>query len=205
MLIAGAGGLAKQLLGTLDKLGLLNDAVFYDDVSDEVNTYFFRNHRVIRSISEAGSYFKSTDSRFVLAVAGPANRKILYERLVAVGGSPHTILDKNIEISPFAVEINSGTVALSGVLIEAGAKIGIGVLINVRSIITHDNLIGDFTEIAPNATILGGVTIGSGCLIGASSTILPRLVIGKNVTIGAGALVTHDVPDFTTVTGVPAK
>jgi acetyltransferase-like isoleucine patch superfamily enzyme len=35
--------------------------------------------------------------------------------------------------------------------------------------------------------------------------ILPKITIGHHVTIGAGAVVIKDVPDNTTVTGVPAK
>ena len=41
-------------------------------------------------------------------------------------------------------------------------------------------------SIGSNATIMGGVTIGIGALI------------------GAGAVVTHDVPDYAVVVGVPA-
>jgi acetyltransferase-like isoleucine patch superfamily enzyme len=42
-------------------------------------------------------------------------------------------------------------------------------------------------SIGSNATIIGGVTVGIGALI------------------GAGAVVTHDVPDYAIVAGVPAR
>lgn len=47
--------------------------------------------------------------------------------------------------------------------------------------------IGDHTFIGPNAVVLMGVSIGSGCVV------------------GAGAVVTRDVPDSTCVAGVPAR
>jgi acetyltransferase-like isoleucine patch superfamily enzyme len=41
--------------------------------------------------------------------------------------------------------------------------------------------------------------------IGSNATILPGVTIGENAIIGAGAVVTHDIPDYTIVVGVPAK
>ncbi|MGB7339479.1 MAG: acyltransferase [Phototrophicaceae bacterium] len=41
--------------------------------------------------------------------------------------------------------------------------------------------------------------------IGSNATILPGVTIGENAIVGAGAVVTHDVPDYAIVAGVPAK
>ncbi|MDP5015752.1 MAG: N-acetyltransferase, partial [Dolichospermum sp.] len=41
--------------------------------------------------------------------------------------------------------------------------------------------------------------------IGSNATILPRITIGENAIVGAGAVVTHDVPDYAIVAGVPAR
>ena len=41
--------------------------------------------------------------------------------------------------------------------------------------------------------------------IGSNATILPGITIGENAIVGAGAVVTRDVPDYTTVVGVPAQ
>ncbi len=49
------------------------------------------------------------------------------------------------------------------------------------------------------------VKIGSDVWIGACSIILPAVTIGDGAIIGAGAVVTHDVPAFGVVAGVPAK
>ncbi len=51
----------------------------------------------------------------------------------------------------------------------------------------------------------GPVEIGDYVFIGPRVIILPGVKIGKGAVVGAGAVVTHDVPDFKIVGGVPAK
>lgn len=49
------------------------------------------------------------------------------------------------------------------------------------------------------------VTIGHDVWIGHGAVIMPGLRIGNGAVIGANAVVTHDVPPYTIVTGVPAR
>ncbi|MDD4906206.1 MAG: DapH/DapD/GlmU-related protein, partial [Methylobacter tundripaludum] len=41
--------------------------------------------------------------------------------------------------------------------------------------------------------------------IGSNATILCGITVGEGALIGAGAVVTHDVPDYAIVAGVPAR
>jgi acetyltransferase-like isoleucine patch superfamily enzyme len=41
--------------------------------------------------------------------------------------------------------------------------------------------------------------------IGSNATIIAGVTIGEGALVGAGAVVTHDVPDFAIVAGVPAR
>jgi len=60
---------------------------------------------------------------------------------------------------------------------------------------SRDLIAGDFqampgTTIAPDATIIGGTSIGTGCAI-ASGATLDDCIVGDGVTIGAGAQLSH--------------
>jgi acetyltransferase-like isoleucine patch superfamily enzyme len=44
-----------------------------------------------------------------------------------------------------------------------------------------------------------------GASIGSNATIRCGVVIGEHAVIGCGAVVTHNVPDYAIVTGVPAR
>jgi acetyltransferase-like isoleucine patch superfamily enzyme len=41
--------------------------------------------------------------------------------------------------------------------------------------------------------------------IGVNAVLLPGVTVGEGAIVGAGAVVTHDVPDYAVVAGVPAK
>jgi acetyltransferase EpsM len=40
-------------------------------------------------------------------------------------------------------------------------------------------------------------------LIGTGAAVIPGVVIGKNCVIGAGSVVINNIPDYSTVVGVP--
>lgn len=49
------------------------------------------------------------------------------------------------------------------------------------------------------------VIIGDGSFIGFGAHISPGVTLGKNCVVGAGSVVTKSMPDYSVVTGVPAK
>lgn len=50
-----------------------------------------------------------------------------------------------------------------------------------------------------------GVTVRAGASVGARAVCVAPVVIGRWAMVAAGAVVTHDVPDYALVAGVPAR
>lgn len=138
------------------------------------------------------------------------NVKIYHKELVNLYGCSignDTKIGAFVEVQANAIigsrcKISSHTFVCEGVTIEDEAFIGHGVMFindiyprstNEDGIMqTGDDwklkktLVKHRASVCSNATILGGVTIG------------------ENAMVGAGAVVTHDVPDYAIVAGVPA-
>lgn len=204
MLIAGAGGFARQVLASIQALGIAGECVFYDDFSKEHQGIIPAHFKILKSPEEAREHFK-TDPRLVLAIGNPEHRHNLYQKLTMLGGQPYTLCDPDTRISSYGTLVGEGSTILQGVIMEPGAQVGIGVLLNLRAILTHDCYVGDFSEISPAAVLLGACKIGRMCMIGAGAIVLPGIQIGDFAVVGAGAVVTENIAERETRVGVPAR
>ena len=104
---------------------------------------------------------------------------------------------------------------LTGIEIHPAAKIGKNFFIDHGMGV----VIGETTEIGSNVTIYQGVTLGgissnkgkrhptiaSNVIVGAGSKILGPLNIGTNTKIGANSVVIDNIPEGSTVVGIPGK
>jgi len=102
---------------------------------------------------------------------------------------------------------------LTGIEIHPGAKLG------RRLFIDHGMgvVIGETTIVGDDVTLYQGVTLGGTgkehgkrhptledrVVVGGGAKILGNITVGKNCRIGAGSVVLRNVPDNSTVVGVP--
>lgn len=103
------------------------------------------------------------------------------------------------------VSIGKGSVVFAGAIIQPETIIGIACIVNTAATIDHDCFLKDGVHVAPGSHIAGGVSIGKCSWIGIGSTVNQNLSIGAGVIVGAGAAVINDIPDNTTVVGIPAR
>jgi sugar O-acyltransferase (sialic acid O-acetyltransferase NeuD family) len=205
MLIAGAKRHAKEVLQIIEFNQEQSSIVFFDDVTDNPKQLFFDKYHVLTNVNDAEGYFKTNDSRFILALGNPIYRKLVADKLELIGGKLTSIIASSALLGKYEVELGNGLNIMHQVMIGNAVKIGEGSLINAFSSIHHDTRIGEYCEVSPHAALLGGSILGDFSSVGANATILPNVKIGSNVIIGAGSVVTKDVPDNSLAYGVPAK
>ncbi|MDP3730627.1 MAG: serine O-acetyltransferase EpsC [Candidatus Omnitrophota bacterium] len=103
----------------------------------------------------------------------------------------------------------------TGIEIHPGATIGKGLFIDhgMGVVIGETTIIGDNVTLYQGVT-LGGTgkekgkrhpTVGNNVVIGAGAKVLGNIKIGDNSYIGSNAVVIKDVPENSTVVGVPGR
>ena len=102
-----------------------------------------------------------------------------------------------------------------GIDIHPGARIGKGIMIDHA----HSIVIGETAVVGDNVSMLHSVTlggtgkedevrhpnIGHGVLLGAGAKVLGNISVGNCSRFAAGSVVLQNVPEKSTVAGVPAK
>ena len=204
MIIAGAGGHARELLGILDELHLLDGVSLFDDRTGAPQEAIWDTFPVITS-SEGLHKALADDNRFIIGVGNPGARKLLCEKLTAAGGQPFSLISPHARIGNFNVVLGQGLNIMTNAVITEDVYIGKGTLVHIAVTIHHDCRIGAFCELSPGCHLLGGVTVGDGVSVGSGAVILPGVQIGKGARIGAGGVVTKDVSAGVTVKGIPAQ
>jgi len=131
-------------------------------------------------------------------------RLVRLREMVAKNVSLATIVHPQAAVSRFA-EVTPGAVVLAGGVVSVDSRVGLGAIINTGATVDRDCVIGDGAHLCPGAHLASNVTVGEGSFIGIGAVVREGVTIGAQVVVGAGAVVLHDVPDGTTVKGVPAR
>lgn len=203
ILVLGGGGHAKVLIDTLNQsenniLGILDNSL-------SVNTSVL-NIPVIGDDTKLLDY-KKNEVKIVIGVGSlpsTRHRQELINYVAKLGYKITTVVHPSAVIASEII-LPEGAQVMAGVIIQPGVKIGKYSILNSRSLIEHDCIIGSNCHLAPGSILCGGVTVGDESHIGAGAIVLQNVNIGTRVTVGAGALVLYDIVSSKKVVGVPAR
>ena len=105
---------------------------------------------------------------------------------------------------PSNIEIGSDSIVGDHAFLDGRAKLKIGNHVDIASEVMIYNSEHDVSSEYFSDRI-EPIEIGDYVFIGPRAIIMPGIKIGKGAIVAAGAVVTHDIPEFAIVGGVPAK
>jgi sugar O-acyltransferase (sialic acid O-acetyltransferase NeuD family) len=209
IVILGTGG---NCIDILDTIGDLNGAAgmeryrcigFLDDNRTRWGTE-------IHGVTVLGPLASAQDLRecaFVNGIGSSGNfwRK---RQIIETTGIPperfETIVHPSASVSRLS-HLDQGTVVFQHVTITSNVRVGRHVIILPGTVISHDDVIGDYTCIAGGVCVSGCVEIGQSCYLGTNAAIRDHCTIGEYSLVGMGSVVVASVPRNSVVVGNPAR
>ena len=115
-------------------------------------------------------------------------RLSVYERLKKLDFRLPTVVSPLAHVSPHAT-VGEGTIVMHHAVVNAGATVGRGCILNSKSLVEHDATVGDYTHISTAAVVNGGVTVGARSFVGSHATVVHDVRLSDDLFCRAGALV----------------
>lgn len=191
-IVIGGGGHAKVLIEALAaaKIKVLG---FTDNVSKtitigNIKIPYLGSDEVLERYSPKKVYLVNG----VGSVGRPRQRIEVYKKLKRAGYTFFTVIHPRAIIAS-GVELGEGVQVMAGVVLQTGVTVGENSILNTRSSIDHDCVIGAHAHVAPGAVLCGDVCVAEESHIGAGAVIIQGIKIGSQVLVRAQSLVTADI------------
>jgi sugar O-acyltransferase (sialic acid O-acetyltransferase NeuD family) len=205
LVIIGAGGFGREVFAWAEQADEFHREWtikgFIDDDPTALDAFGKIGAPILGNV---GDYRIETGDVFICAIGNVAPKRRCVETIRARGGVFTRVTHRTAVLGQRA-RLGAGVILCPRAVVSCDAALGDFVSINLHSTVAHDATIGDFTQVHCHADITGGVHLGRGVLVGSHASILPGVRVGDDAIVGAGSVVVRDVPAGATVFGNPAK
>ena len=204
LIIIGAGGFGREVFEwALQSLSYGRDWTirgFLDDDSEVL-----RSSDVTRKvIARVDDYDPLPEDVFICAIGTPRIKQACCEKLLRKGAQFVNVIHRSV-ITGSDVALGKGIILCPRVTVTTGVRLDDFVALNIGASVGHDVHVGAWCQLNGHCDLMGNVRVGCGVLVGSHAAILPGIQVGDGATVGAGSVVIRNVPEATTVFGVPSK
>jgi len=198
--ILGASGHGKVVADIAELTGW-DEIVFFDDAWPELKNNSVWS--VVGNTDNLLSVFHEFSGVFV-AIGNNKTRLSKLKLLRELDIPLPSMIHPGAVVSRYA-KISDSCVICAGVVVNTDSNIGFGSILNTACSIDHDCVLDESVHVSPGARLAGGTHVGQCAWIGIGAVVRQLITIGAYSVVGAGAVVVKNVPENTTVVGVPAQ
>ena len=195
------GRIAKEIFES-------NEVVVYGFLDDDKKLHSIEiDEAVVLGSTDDDGFLKLIGRKCEAFVAVDDNklRKNIVKMLQEIRHvQPINAIHRQALLSPKG-EIGHGNFFDTGFTSGVGSKIGNHCLLQAKSHVGAETVVGDFVQVGAGTIINAGVVVEDEAFIGSGAIIISGITIGKGARIGAGSVVVAPVAAGETVFGNPAQ
>ena len=202
LILVGAGGFGRELLHWIKVINRENNKWvikgFIDDNLKALEGYEC-DYKVIGRIDD---WLPVPSEVFACAIAHPQTKERVVKKLKSRGAVFERIIHPQASIGEFN-KIGEGLIMYPKAVVTV--NVTIGDFVTLLSSAGHDVTIGDYSTISSFCGLNGNVKIGKRVFLGSHVAIVPGRKIGDDAFLAAGSVVVTNVKANKKVMGNPAK
>lgn len=182
LLLVGGGGLGRV---TLEHASLTFDCSFVDDgypVGTEICGV-----PVVGAIQDLAR-LREEYTNLLVTIGDNHLREQIYRQAEGLGFAFPNVVCRSAYVSPFA-RLGWGCILLNNAVVQNGAQIGNGVVLNAGVEAHHDCTIADFALVYTNSVVRTGAKIGERSKIGSTATAGNFVQVPEDAVIPDGAAI----------------
>ena len=200
LIVIGGGGFAKEVIWLANECnkvvrGVLDDAV-------ETHGTIIQGSIVLGKVDD---WVKYSDCEFIVAIGSPRVRKLVVDKMHALGSPDFTSLVHPSVLYSNTVTYGKGSIICAGSILTADVNLGGHNILNLNVTVGHECSFGDFVTVAPMVAVSGNVVLRDKVEIGTGAVIRQGLTLSSGSMLGMGGVLTKNIPENTIFAGNPAR
>ena len=206
IVIIGAGNFGREVAWLIEDINKSRPSYIvlgYLDDTPEKQGETINGYKVLGPVAVLPELVKNHNACAVIAIQNSEARERICGNLSHFNNW-ETLIHPSVNRSDTS-KIGQGSIICAGVNISVNTIIGNQCIVNIGSVIENDCTIENYVSIMCKSVVGSNSHLMNHAYIGSNSSVVNGKKVGINAQVGPGSVVIGDIPDNTTVIGVPAK